>query len=696
MTTVCLVGAGNIAQVHAQALGAMPLVTLAGVVDPNRAAAEALAARWQIPRVFASSAEVIASGLIDRVHVLTPPDRHAETALPFLDAGIAVLLEKPLAVSSDQCRRLEAAAQQGGGALGVNQNFVHHPAFVRLRRIVDERRLGRLISVRCDYNVALRQLAARQFSHWMFAAPLNLLLEQAVHPLSQIVVLAGAVSDNRALAAPPVEISPGVPFHHSVDIVLRCARAPADLRFAVGQSFPVWQVAALCDDGVAIADIVNNRVYTAARTRWIEMVDGVLSGLGTSAGLVGGSLRNAADFVSSTVRLTPRNDGFYRSIAGSIGSFHAALDDRRTPELDGAFGAHLVAVCENVATNAFPRQPSPKPIRSSGAYDILVLGGTGFIGTALVRRLSEAGQRVGVMARHTTTLGPVFFDEGVVVIQGDARDPVAVGRAIAQARVVINLAHGGGGASFAEIRDAMVGSAGTVAQACLDHRVERLIHVGSIASLYLGRETEVVSGATPPDPQASARADYARAKAECDTFLMAMQARDGLPVCLLRPGLVVGDGGLAAHSGLGVFTNEQHCTGWNQGTNPLPFVLVDDVAEAVWLATRAPGLTGRAFNLVGDVRLSARDYVAELGQALERPLRFHPADPNVLWAEERIKWLIKRATGRTAEPTSRRDLLSRGMRARFDCADVKAALGWTPVADRPHFIARGILVHARP
>jgi len=178
-----------------------------------------------------------------------------------------VLAEKPLATSSAECGTLLEAAQRCGARLGVNQNFVYHPAFVGLRRAVEAGALGRPRFVSCLYNVALRQLQARQFGHWMFRAPGNILLEQAVHPLSQIVALAGPVRQVRALADAAVEIAPGVPFCPAVTLTLEGARLPAQLRFAVGQSFPFWQVTVVCDDGVIVADILANRVATHDHTR---------------------------------------------------------------------------------------------------------------------------------------------------------------------------------------------------------------------------------------------------------------------------------------------------------------------------------------------------------------------------------------------------------------------------------------------
>jgi nucleoside-diphosphate-sugar epimerase len=166
-----------------------------------------------------------------------------------------------------------------------------------------------------------------------------------------------------------------------------------------------------------------------------------------------------------------------------------------------------------------------------------------------------------------------------------------------------------------------------------------------------------------------------------------------LPVVILRPAVVVGAGSSPFHSGVGLYNNDQHCIGWNAGRNPLPFVLVEDVAEAIFLAAEAEGIDGRCYNLVGGVRPTAREYTEELGRALGRPLRYHPQSAVWLWLEDSAKWLVKRATGRAVPAPSLRDFRSRGMAARFDCSDAVRDLGWHPVVDAPRFLARAILVH---
>lgn len=693
---VGLIGAGYISATHAEALNALKL-PISAVVDTNRRAAESLARQSTAGRVFASLDEALADNGFDRAHVLVPPDQHRDVALACLRAGKPVLVEKPLCVSVEECTSLIEASSASVPA-GVNQNYVYHPAFLRLTGDMRARTYGKPSFVSVVYHAPLRQLAARQFGHWMFRAPRNILLEQAVHPLSQLVALCGDVEKIRAIGEEPIQIAPGTEFIAGFTAAFRCGDLPGSIRFAVGQAFPCWQINLFCDDGVLVCDVLTNRYWTTARTRWLDAIDGLLSGQHTAFQIARESQKTLRDYTLSLTKLKPRSDSFFQSMRNSIAAFHNALDGGVSPPLDAKFGRKLIEICDEIAgqtLRAPPPQSASKPqapvLRSP---DVAVLGGTGFIGTEVVRRLRSAGLTVSVMARNTANLPEILTGEDVSVRRGDIRSVDDISAVVAGARFVINLAHGGGGTNWETVRDAMVGGAERVARACLKAGTERFIHIGSIAALYLGPQPGRITGATPPDPRSSVRGDYARAKALCDVRLLELCREAKLPLCILRPGLVVGEQTSPFHSGLGFFNNDQHCIGWNDGRNPLPFVLVEDVAEAIYLALKAPGIEGRCYNLVGGVRLNAREYLAELARTLERPLRFHPKSPYVLYGEETAKWIIKRATGRRAPPPSLRDLLSRGLKAEFDCADAIADLGWQPTDDREKFMRRAILVHA--
>lgn len=692
---VVLIGAGNIAKTHAAALREIPGVDLFGVFDVNTAAAQGLAREFGVSHVFTSLDEAAAS-TADSVHVLTPPDLHLASAMPFIAAGKTVLLEKPVGVSTAECDLMRTAATQSGSVVGVNQNLVFNPAYVQLKTAIESGQLGKPRYLDYVYEVPLRQLAARQFGHWMFREPLNILLEQAVHPLSQVLDLAGAVTELSVLAENPVEISPGVGLHTACQVSLLCERMPAHLRFHVGAEFTVCRMTVVCDDGVAVADMFSNQFHTMKRTAYMEPVDAWLSARATGRQVASQGFAALRDYIMATAKLKPRSDAFYLGMKGSLQAFYQDLQMTGKPRIDLDFGARLVSVCEEVAAQfkPVPSRASEEPSIKPTGEMVTVLGGTGFIGSHTVAALLDQGYQVRVMARGVGNLQAVFSRPGVEIVRGDVKNRMDLERAIAGVPYVINLAHGGGGATFEAIRAAMVDSAVMVANICREAGVRRLVHVGSISSLFLGNAGETITGATPPDPRPETRNDYARAKALADAALLEIHKSTGFPIVLIRPGLVVGAGTSPFHGGLGFFNNDQYCIGWNAGKNALPWVLVGDCASAIVASIAAPLAAGRAYNLVGDVQPSAREYLHDLAKTVQRPLKFVPSSPTGLWLVEMGKWMVKRATGREVARPFKRDLMSRGLLARFDCTGAKQDLGWTPVADKAVFHRQALAVHA--
>src|SRR5687767_8616041 len=120
---VALVGAGYIAEFHAEVLSGLEGVRLAAIVDPALERARALAGKWRVPKVLPDVEALVAAGGIDTAHVLVPPPLHRSIAESLLRASIDVLIEKPMAESVEDCIALQEAAGSTKSALHVNQNF---------------------------------------------------------------------------------------------------------------------------------------------------------------------------------------------------------------------------------------------------------------------------------------------------------------------------------------------------------------------------------------------------------------------------------------------------------------------------------------------------------------------------------------------------------------------------------------------
>ncbi|HWP47813.1 MAG TPA: NAD-dependent epimerase/dehydratase family protein [Candidatus Limnocylindrales bacterium] len=705
MHDVGIIGAGYISSFHVEALRGLSHTRIVGVYDTHREKAELLAKKESIPRVFRSLDELIASKCCNFAHVLVPPPFHKKVAVPLLKAGIHVFLEKPMATSSEECRALMEAAKAGGAYLGVNYNALFHPAYLAMKKKLQDRTLGNLHYIVSFMNVPLRQLSARQFGHWMFQLPQNIILEQGVHPLSQIYDLAGKMWQVSTLASGRQELSPGKLFYDTWQISMICEKAVAQVFLSVGQEFTTSGIIAICEDGLVQVDLMNNRFFIQSKTRWPEFYDSFQNAQRLIKDMGQQSLANLGKYILSTLQILPRSDPFFLSIQNSIRAFYQGVDQDE-PFIDGSFGSYVVEMCERISEGVALQESQtgePNSILESSrppktpniSCDVLVIGGTGFIGYHLVKRLLAANLKIRVLARNTCLLPSLFQDPRVEVISGDMENLEEVSRAIKDVPIVVHLAQGGGGDSWEEIRKSMVYGTRNIAEACLQHGVKRLIYLGSIAALYLG-DKKIITDPADLDPHIENRALYARGKAACEKLLWELHKEKDLPVCILRPGIVIGEGRSPFHSGLGQFNQDTYCIGWNDGKNPLPLVLVEDVAEAIFLAMKADTVIGKSYNVVGDVRLSAREYIGELARILDRPLQYYPRSPLKLQVIEMGKWAIKKIIGRTdATFPSYRDLKSRGLVSQFDCSAIKKDLKWTPVADRDEFIQRGLEVHKK-
>lgn len=317
---------------------------------------------------------------------------------------------------------------------------------------------------------------------------------------------------------------------------------------------------------------------------------------------------------------------------------------------------------------------------------VAVIGGNGFIGTHLVQLLLSEGWKVRVIGRSQTPPGAAGAVEQIAASVADGE---AISRAVEGADYVFHLGTGGGD-TWADFERDFIQGTKNVADACTRAAVKRLIYTSSIAALYLGGR-DTITDDTPADPQAHRRSYYARAKAATEGILLERSRNQQLSVVILRPGVVLGPGGMLSHSGLGYWPADVICLGWGCGRFGLPLVLARDVAQALAAAMKASGVEGKTINVAGDVRLTAAEFVQALAERSCRHYRFYPQSLFKMQALDIFKWIIKVATGRRgAEFPSYRDLKSRSLRAPLDCSQAKQRLNWKPESNRETFLREAI------
>jgi len=143
-TRIAVAGAGLIGLVHIKAARGSPTCALSAIVDPSPGAAKA-AAEADVP-LFKTLAELLAKDRPDGVLLATPNQFHVPQALECLAAGVAVLIEKPLATSSAEGERL-LSALDGNARVLVGHHRAHSPIMAKAKEVVDSGTLGRLVAV---------------------------------------------------------------------------------------------------------------------------------------------------------------------------------------------------------------------------------------------------------------------------------------------------------------------------------------------------------------------------------------------------------------------------------------------------------------------------------------------------------------------------------------------------------------------
>ena len=151
-----VVGVGHLGRHHARILASTEGVQLVAVVDINEAKAREVAATTGA--AACTDARSIL-GQVDLVSIAVPTESHREVATLFIDRGVPVLVEKPLARSVDEADAIIAAASRAGVILAVGHTERFNPAvlaaspFVRAPKFIEVHRLGTFPERSLDIDV---------------------------------------------------------------------------------------------------------------------------------------------------------------------------------------------------------------------------------------------------------------------------------------------------------------------------------------------------------------------------------------------------------------------------------------------------------------------------------------------------------------------------------------------------------------
>ncbi len=319
---------------------------------------------------------------------------------------------------------------------------------------------------------------------------------------------------------------------------------------------------------------------------------------------------------------------------------------------------------------------------------VLITGSSGFIGSRVVKLLLDRGFReLRCLVRPSSNITALrnslagYDEANVNIIEGNLLSRDDCERAARDAAVIYHLAAGRGVKSYPDAYlNSVVTTRNLLDVAVRNRGLKRFVSISSL-SVYsngnIGRRG-LLDETCEEEIRPALRGDaYTFAKVGQDRLIREYEKRYGIPVVLLRPGVVYGPGNKGIHGriGIGTFGLFLHLG----GSNIIPLSYVDNCADAIVLAGITPGVDGQVFNVVDDELPTSRRFLRLYKrQVKDFPSLFVPYpvfyffcyiwEKYSAWSEGQLPPVFNRAMCRNYWKGNR-----------YSNRKLKELLGWRPV-----------------
>ncbi|MEM6383089.1 MAG: Gfo/Idh/MocA family oxidoreductase [Pseudomonadota bacterium] len=196
---LAIVGFGLVGRRHAEAIAVASKATLAAIVDPDPEAAGA-AIEAQCP-YYSELGALLEAKAVDGVILATPNKLHVSQALVCVDAGLPTLVEKPIATSSEDAKRLVEASAAAGVPVMVGHHRRHNPIIATAKAAISSGQIGALRAVHAQCWLC-------KPDHYFDEAPWRTkpgagpIAVNLVHDIDLLRYLCGEIASVRAISRP--------------------------------------------------------------------------------------------------------------------------------------------------------------------------------------------------------------------------------------------------------------------------------------------------------------------------------------------------------------------------------------------------------------------------------------------------------------------------------------------------------------
>jgi len=332
---------------------------------------------------------------------------------------------------------------------------------------------------------------------------------------------------------------------------------------------------------------------------------------------------------------------------------------------------------------------------------ILVTGGTGFIGGHVAGRLSAGGHDVTILSRGRSL--PDGLPRSVGIRVGDLADSASLRAACASQDAVVHAAGlVGAGGMWADYRRVNVTGTRLLIRAAIASGVPRLVHVSSLVVHARPARGAVVREISRVLQHVASWNHYARSKLHAERIVHRVATTGRIATVVIRPGVVLGPGDRWTTPWLLRRLSQPVLLMAGDGTNAIPCVAVEDLADAIARAVAQRAAGSDVFDIAADGVMTQRDVFAAHARAIGRrfsPVRFPAA---AVRAVAGLLDALDAVRGVQMSPPNRMAVAIAGVHAHIDSSHAAAMLGWRARRSCEDAIRRAVAwelahhAHSRP
>jgi len=596
-----IVGCGNIAKVHLRYINQCVDKENVALCEKDELRLDNFSQKNSIEKVYKDLDVMLSEFQPDVVHILTPPATHKNIAVKCLEKGSHVLIEKPMCITSEEANEIIRIAHEKKLLVCVDLMRLFEPLTLKAKETLNKGELGDIVNISASYSYDyFKRVDTDPASRWIKDLPGGVFFDLIPHPLCLLEEF-----------MPELKVDKSVTIKNPDGLItdlwsiFTSSRTTATLHMSLN-IFPLKNYIVFeCTRGILNIDFRNFLVFQRKCYKVPNAAERIIGNFNVGMQILNGTFASIFNFVRG--KLDP-----YTGLETIIRKFYIAVKNNTESPVSPEKAKRLLILTEEIFSEQERKTREIKEENEPKNADVLVTGGTGFIGRRLVNKLLKEGHRVRILTHRNLNYNELksISSDAVEIISGDIYNSRDVENACHGIDTVYHLAAAMKGDWIYHLDTTITGTQNII-NASLKNGVKNLVYVSTL-NVYNAKRyphNDLIDETFLYEDEPDKRGSYSNAKLKAEKLVVENMNRNGISISILRPGLVYGPGREVFLRDVGYRIGKKLVVVLGNGKRKIPLVYVDNLIEALLLVGEAKEKGRGAFNVVDKDYPTQREFI---------------------------------------------------------------------------------------